>query len=196
MRVKGGHVAVAWEDARTGQALEGHRGEGAAIGGGRRRVALTTWRKVGDRSHEASGDGHGARGPGSGQAEVAEVDVVDEHFGGLDVAVHEPGGMRRAQPVNDLTRQRDGAPGAERAAARERRQCEPSHELHAIHSPFAESPASQTGTSLGCSHASAAEDAFDSTVRCACSRLERHHVPHRVDHEPQGGEQLRAVAAD
>ena len=65
----------------------------------------------------------GVRALHARDAEVAEIDVVagDEHVRGLDVAVHEPRGVRGVEPVGDLGDDRRGPRGLEAPVAREQR---------------------------------------------------------------------------
>ena len=76
-------------------------------------------RDVGGRAHHLAGLGERHALGGAGDAEVGDLDPAvggDEQVGGLDVAVHDPGGVGDAEGVGGLGEQVAGHVGVERGA--------------------------------------------------------------------------------
>ena len=109
-----------------GEEAEPNAGQGVLVGAPVHRGTGDLLRRaVVRRAHEPAGGGQSgsARGSGLGKAEVRQVrvlsppgDPLDEDIARLDIAVHQPDGMRRVQRAGDLGEQ--GRPPALAGTAR------------------------------------------------------------------------------
>ena len=110
---------AAAEGGAAGQQLVEQRAQreevGAGVDRGRRGPARATWRG-GCRAPRPCAVSESPRSPpesdGLGDAEVEDLGVAvrgDHHVLGLEIAMDEPGGMGRGEPLGDLARQPHGA---------------------------------------------------------------------------------------
>ena len=115
---RGGDRGVGDERLASGQALEGHDGEGVDVGrrGGGGALGLLG-RDVGGRAHHLAGLRQRHPLGRARDAEVGHLDPAvggDEQVGGLHVAVHDPGGVGDAEGVGRLGEQLLGGGRVER----------------------------------------------------------------------------------
>ena len=127
VRVEHGDLGLAHERRLAGQALEEHAAERVRVGAARRAGALDLLRRdVGDRAdeHALAGQALGARvcWRARSRHEPAPGRPADEDVRRLDVAVDEPGGMRRVErrrrlPTSATARSGSSGPSRRRRVA-------------------------------------------------------------------------------